>query len=86
MKKQLIGLIDKSIEFVPHQYKNEIPYLGNDEIIQNGQFRKKYSNSYYIISPDLPDVREKLFNKYKCHRHPRLKTKRLFAGRVNAAE
>jgi len=63
-KFKLIGLIDKSVEFVPHQYKNAIPYLGNDEIIQNGQFQKRYSNSSYVIAPDLPKTREKLYNKY----------------------
>ncbi|MEO6221020.1 MAG: hypothetical protein ABIO81_11365, partial [Ginsengibacter sp.] len=63
-KFKLIGLIDKSIAFVPHQYKDVIPYLGDDEIIQREHFRERYSNTSYIITPDLPDVREKLFNKY----------------------
>ncbi len=61
---RLVGVIDKSPEFVPDQYKDILPYLGNDNIIETQEFCNTYSHSHLVISPDLPGVRKKLCNQY----------------------
>ncbi|MGN6342758.1 MAG: DapH/DapD/GlmU-related protein [Ginsengibacter sp.] len=61
----IMGIVDKDQNNIPIQYRKRFEYLGNDEKVILSIKQKQFSNIPILLSPDLPELREKLFIDYK---------------------
>ncbi|HXS60906.1 MAG TPA: acetyltransferase [Candidatus Sulfopaludibacter sp.] len=61
----IAGIVDKSIDNISVHYRNSFQYLGDDEKVISLINNNKIGNIQILLSPDLPEVREKLYNFYE---------------------
>lgn len=61
----IIGIVDKDVNNIPIQYRKRFEYLGNDEKVIASIKQKQLSNIPILLSPDIPELREKLFIGYE---------------------
>ena len=62
----ILGIVDKSMNQISSQYRENFKYLGNDENAVLFMQNSKANRLPILISPDLPVIREKLFKFYEA--------------------
>jgi len=64
----IAGIIDGSREKIAEIYRNELNYLGSDDILTDAAFQEVYGHLPFFLSPDMPKIRKKLFTAYEEHK------------------